>query len=438
MTNVRGQISFIDLNDGKSLALNLEANQPLTQILNLDGETESDKFNPNYKVSPFLVINPVLFVSGYTDNMISHIAATPYWTVNGSPVNVYDSRNTRAVNPSTGEPYFSATDVLFSTVNPYTLTIKSNELMSAGALDIKCVLEYYDDDTELTTPLSATITIRQISVNEGMLNTMIYSKSGGTIFRNKSTEQVDPIVLHCDMYRGGSIDNTDVNYDWYRQDNPNDPSDDYPWYKIVNAAPSGDPGYIDDPTLGRIGYWVKNSTISINQGGNELTITKDAVTNYDAFMCICTDTSEQSTAGNHAPSVPIDILDYTDPFSLEFETPAGTLITRGTEYSDTTASIYQNGAKLSDAFHNACRFVWTKYNKLGVIATGTASSSDPNYYEDYKFKKSNGALVPDDSWGLVSGTYCLSALGSAGGRSLRVYRDEVVVKSTFRLEVIIP
>lgn len=451
MSKVRGQISFLDLNDGKSLMLSLESNQAGIQIFNVDAEQQSDRYAPDYSVSPYLVLSPVLFVSGELTNQISHAATTPYWTINNIPVNQYENRSARA--QTGGIDNFSSNEVLFATSSPYELTIKSNELFDNGALVVKCALEYYDDDTHLATPLTTSITIQQLSVAEGMLNAMIFSKSGGTIFRNKETETVDDIVLHCDMYRGGTIDNTNVLYAWYRQDNPDDASDDYQWYKLFasQAAAEADPNYesspqphIEDPTLGDVGIWIIDGTTVIVDSStpNEITIKPDAVTNYDAFMCICTDNdSGQSTYGNHAPTVPINILDYTDPYSIEFQSPAGTTLTRGTESLDTTVVIYQNGEPLSSSKHNACTYTWTKHDKNGNIATGTAVSTDANYYIDHKFTKNGGQLVPDEGagrWGTHDGTYSLVATGSNGGRIVTVYKEEISVKSIFKVEVLIP
>ena len=458
MSKVRGQISFIDLNDGKSLMLSLEANQPSIQIFNVDAEQTSDKYAPDYTVSPYLVLSPVLFVSGELTNQISHAATTPYWTINGVPVNQYDNRNSRA--QTSGVDNFKSDEVLFATSSPYELTIKVNEssagyspLFVNGAMVIKCALEYYDDDTTLSTPLTTSITIQQLAVAEGMLNAMIYSKSGGTMFINKETNTVDDIVLHCDMYRGGNIDNTNVVYSWYRQDDPDDPTDDYQWYKLFasQAAAEADPNYssspqphIADPTLGDVGIWIIDGITVIvgSSTPNEITIKPAAVTNYDAFMCICTDNdSSQSTYGNHAPTVPINILDYTDPYTIEFQSPAGTTMTRGTDYLDTTVVIYQNGDPLTATKHNACTYTWTKHDKNGVIATGTATSSDANYYLDHKFTMSGSTLVPDEGtgrWGTHDGTYSLVATGSNNGRSLRVYKEEISIKSIFKVEILIP
>ena len=53
MANIaRGQITVVDLNDGKTLNMFLSSNQAATQIYNVDNQT----YTPNYTVSPFLVI----------------------------------------------------------------------------------------------------------------------------------------------------------------------------------------------------------------------------------------------------------------------------------------------------------------------------------------------------------------------------------------------
>lgn len=470
MTKARGQISFVDLNDGKSIMASLDTNQSPTQIHNVDApaynaEHDYDEgdagyeatFIPDYTESPYLVVSPVIFVSGMSGNQVSSLARTPYWTINGVAVNgsAAGARNTRA--QTGGVDNFPAAKVIFSTTAPYTLTIKSNEYMEEGVLDIRCQMEYLDDQTGLETPLSARTSIQQLSVAMGTLSAAIYSMSGTKSFVNKDIVSNSNIVLHCDMYRGGHIDNEDVDYAWFRHDNPDDASDDYAWYKIVSAVPTSDPTYdandhsIIDPVLGKVGYWVKDSTIvikdddgTVNISGNNITITPDAVTNYDAFMCTCKDTDSESssTYGVSIGTVPIDITDYTDPISIEFYTPAGTSLVRGQDSLDATVQIFMDGVQFTTAQYNACTFTWVKRKKDGTLATGTGTPAS-DYKENYKWKRNaQQELVVDDTdtsdrtaWHISDGTYCRIALGSKGGRNLTVYRDEINLKGTFDVEV---
>ncbi|MFR9547098.1 MAG: hypothetical protein SNJ29_16210 [Rikenellaceae bacterium] len=99
----RGQITIVDLNDGKSINLYLGSNQATTQIFN----QENSSYTPNYTASPYLVITPEVFVSGVTTNQISRLKGVPTWKINGS----------------TTLTTYGATA---ATSSPYTLTIKQN------------------------------------------------------------------------------------------------------------------------------------------------------------------------------------------------------------------------------------------------------------------------------------------------------------------------
>ena len=55
MANIaRGQITIVDLNDGKSVNLFISSSKPATQIYDKDTKA----YTPNYTVSPFNVLTP--------------------------------------------------------------------------------------------------------------------------------------------------------------------------------------------------------------------------------------------------------------------------------------------------------------------------------------------------------------------------------------------
>ena len=134
----RGQITIVDLNDGKSINLFLSSNQPATQIFN----KENSSYNPSYASSPYLVISPEVYVSGSTDNQVAHLLGTPVWKINGS----------------TDLSAFSATA---ETTSPYTLTIKKN-LTSVTQLTIECTVTYVDPETTAQTVAKALFTVTKV------------------------------------------------------------------------------------------------------------------------------------------------------------------------------------------------------------------------------------------------------------------------------------
>ena len=69
----RGQITIVDLTDGKSINLYLGSNVALTQIYNKENST----YSPNWAASPFLVITPEVYVTGVATNQISRLKGPP-------------------------------------------------------------------------------------------------------------------------------------------------------------------------------------------------------------------------------------------------------------------------------------------------------------------------------------------------------------------------
>ncbi|GAK36548.1 hypothetical protein JCM15093_1719 [Bacteroides graminisolvens DSM 19988 = JCM 15093] len=76
----RGQITIVDLNDGKSINLYLGSNVATTQIFN----KENSSYVPNWTASPFLVITPEVYVTGVGTNQVSRLKGVPVWKINGS------------------------------------------------------------------------------------------------------------------------------------------------------------------------------------------------------------------------------------------------------------------------------------------------------------------------------------------------------------------
>ncbi|MEG0455963.1 MAG: hypothetical protein RR559_11570 [Bacteroides sp.] len=69
----RGQITIVDLNDGKSINLYLGSNVATTQIFN----KENSSYVPNWTLSPFLVVTPEVYVTGVATNQISRLKGIP-------------------------------------------------------------------------------------------------------------------------------------------------------------------------------------------------------------------------------------------------------------------------------------------------------------------------------------------------------------------------
>lgn len=123
------------------------------------------------------------------------------------------------------------------------------------------------------------------------------------------------------MWRGSTIDNTNVTYKWYKLGSGN-------WTEITSANAGGITGYTT----------------------NEITIPESAVLNFDSFKCTIKDTDAASGTYNTTVSDIISFADMSDPYQVEITAPAGTTLTSGLTSTILTVNCWQNGELLPDSF----------------------------------------------------------------------------------------
>ena len=253
----RGQITIVDLSDGKSINLYLGSNVALTQIFN----KENSSYTPNWSVSPFLVITPEVYVTGVSTNQISRLKGPPTWKINGS----------------TSLTTYGATA---SATAPYALTIKNN-MASYAQMHVECEVVYVDPDTTAETKAKASVSFAKTE-NMGQLICAIAYAPNGTVFKNDS---VSTLKAHCDMWRGSTIDNTLVAYKWYKLGSG-------VWTEITSGNAAGITGYTS----------------------NEITIPASAVLNFESFKCEIRDNDPASGTYNTTVADIISFADMSDPY----------------------------------------------------------------------------------------------------------------------------
>lgn len=316
-TITRGQITIVDLNDGKSINLYLGSNHPTTQIFN----KENSSYTPNWVASPYLVITPEVFVTGVATNQVSRLKGAPIWKINGS--------TTLATYGATA-----------ATTSPYGLTIKNN-MSSVNQLQIECEVTYVDSDTSAETKAKAQITFSK-SINTGQTIRAIAYAPNGTIFKNGAAPT---LKARCDLWRGSTIDATNVSYSWQKLGNGT-------WTTIISSNAAGITGYTS----------------------SEITIPESAVLNFESFKCIIKDTDSASGTHNSSVSDIISFADMSDPYQVEISAPSGTTLTSGMTSTTLTVNIWQNGALLSADFFEGATCKWRKFNKAGVQDTSWGTS----------------------------------------------------------------
>ncbi len=313
----RGQITIVDLSDGKSINLYLGSNVAATQIFNKENST----YTPNWTASPYLVITPEVYVTGVSTNQVARLKGPPTWKINGSAtLTTYGA--TAAVTA------------------PYALTIKNN-MASYAQMQVECEVVYVDPDSTAETKAKAVITYTKTE-NAGQLICAIAYAPLGTVFKN---DNVTTLKAHCDMWRGSTIDNTNVSYKWYRLGSG-------VWTEITSTNAQGITGYTT----------------------NEITIPEAAVLNFESFKCEIRDNDPASGTYNTTVADIISFADMSDPYQVEITTPQGTTLTSGLTSTTLTANCWQNGALLPDSFFTGATCRWRKFNKLGVLDTAWGSS----------------------------------------------------------------
>ncbi len=313
----RGQITIVDLSDGKSINLYLGSNVATTQIFN----KENSSYVPNWTASPFLVITPEVYVTGVATNQVARLKGVPVWKINGSTT-------------------LSTYGATAGTASPYALTIKNN-MTSVNQLQVECEVIYVDPDTSAETKAKTSITYTK-TTNAGQLICAIAYAPLGTVFKNGASAT---LKAHCDMWRGSTIDNTNVTYKWFKLGSGT-------WAEITSTNAGGITGYTT----------------------NEITIPEAAVLNFESFKCEIKDTDAASGTYNTSVSDIISFADMSDPYQVEITTPQGTTLTSGLTSTTLTTQCWQNGVLLPDSFFTGATCKWRKFNKLGVqdTAWGTA------------------------------------------------------------------
>ncbi len=316
-TITRGQITIVDLNDGKSINLYLGSNVAMTQIFN----KENSSYVPNWSTTPYLVVTPEVFVTGVSTNQVSRLKGTPTWKINGS----------------TTLASFGATA---ATTAPYALTIKNN-MTNINQLQVECEVIYVDPDTTAETKAKTQIAFTK-SVNTGQSIRAIAYAPNGTIFKNGDSAT---LKAHCDLWRGSTIDNTNVTYSWQKLGNG-------VWTTITTTNAAGITGYTS----------------------NEITIPESAVLNFESFKCIIKDTDSGSGTYNSSVSDIISFADMSDPYQVEITAPSGTTLTSGMTSTSLTVNVWQNGTLLPATFFEGATCKWRKFNKSGTQDTTWGTS----------------------------------------------------------------
>ena len=315
-----GQITIVDLNDGRALQSYTQASLGDTQLYTPDTRT----YTPDYTATP-LEVTAKIFLSGYASDQAPGANCTAWkWVVNGDEVT-------------------ASTTGLSFTKN--VLTVSSNISAVTKRLDIRWECELHDPVTQAVTKVEGykTLTLVQSAGATGMV--VIECPDGDTFDRGNVAGTLRAVAR---LYRGASVDVTVRNPVWEVLDSANGG-----WRALAAAHHTGPDA----------------------SGRCTLTVKPSEVLNFQTFRCTLTD----SESGEKFSNI-VTFYDATDRSSVEVYTLTGNVIKNGQGDTDIYARVWRDGVKVEDidtpADDRKYTYRWTKYNANGLPENWAGTTSN--------------------------------------------------------------
>lgn len=447
---MNGQVTILDQLDTTAISATMESNKSLTQLYN----TEDNKLNPDWSISPYLVLTPGLWAGDTEDNLLisqkDHIKDFK-WTKNGLLIE-------NSVTHVIGEDF--------------TLTIKTNELTLNPNIRYAISGVYIDPLTEGETPFYASLSFVRVETS-GVTIQAIMTYPLGSIFKN---DDISYLKAHCDMWRGSYIDNTDVSYKWfiekpgvfppknttaeaksgsnvltltntigmvrgseirlfgstYRVASVNSDTQIALQSELTNDVPIGtnivNPYYDSDGGEGWALITNENTFGGISgYTTNEITIPEGAVVNYATFKCVIRDLDSKSITYNDTVYATASFLDQQDPLQIFFDTPEGTIFKNSQGTITITAEVWRNGEEL-DLDGSRWIYDWIQYDQNGlVVPTFNRINKTIMIVPDDVYQKSNFEVRLRDQYDniVAKGRITIADLID-GASSLAIYTRDML------------
>lgn len=447
---MNGQVTILDQLDTTAISATMESNKSLTQLYN----TEDNKLNPDWSISPYLVLTPGLWAGDTEDNLLisqkDHIKDFK-WTKNGLLIEN------------------SATHVIGE---DFTLTIKTNELTLNPNIRYAISGVYIDPLTEGETPFYASLSFVRVETS-GVTIQAIMTYPLGSIFKN---DDISYLKAHCDMWRGSYIDNTDVSYKWfiekpgvfppknttaeaklgsnvltltdtigmvrgseirlfgstYRVASVNSDTQIALQSNLTNDVPIGtnivNPYYDSDGGEGWALITNENTFGGISgYTTNEITIPEGAVVNYATFKCVIRDLDSKSITYNDTVYATASFLDQQDPLQIFFDTPEGTIFKNNQGTITIEAEVWRNGEEL-DLDGSRWIYDWIQYDQNGlVVPTFNRINKTIMIVPDDVYQKSNFEVRLRDQYDniVAKGRITIADLID-GASSLAIYTRDML------------
>lgn len=343
-----------DFNDAISLSGYIGSNLAHSQIYTPD----NGSYTPDWS-STNLVLTPQLYVTSTTADVIATPAVTSatWYQDSETSTNVITTGSNYTVNS-----------------NNHELTVKNNVLAGRNNIKFICVVVYHDSTTNLDLTHKMDISFTLVKSGSGIADAICVAEEGN-IFKNGN---IASLKATCDLWRGSTIDDSDVSYQWYLRDTSvtTDQGAGIGWKLLTNTT----------------GFYTGVAT-------REITVYPNAVPNVATFKCVITDTA---TGANNAKYYDtITFTDLSDNIQLTIVSSGGDTFVNGQGSTVLTARLFQGGAEIDTTTPYTYTYKWYKYDQ-----------------------NSNPVL----DWGGTGVNYKL-------GKTLNVGSSDVDVKATFRCEV---
>lgn len=327
-----GQITITDFNDALSLACYISSNLAKTQVYNPDNSS----FVPSWKTTN-LILTPSLQKLGSSGDVIASAEVSNvkwYEIVDGG---------TKTLITSAGKYTLTGT-------KSHILTVKDNVLLSnKHAVDYIVELTYSDPATSFSIGAQASITFSKVS-SGGAANVAVATTPQGNMFKNDKITFLD---AKCELYRGSSLDTTDLSYQWYKQDGSvaTDQGGGIGWRKLTSSNAEGCTGYT----------------------AQVMKVHCNAVDSFAVFKCVIKDTDATSPTLNQTFFDSVSFVDILDPIAIQVESSGGTVFKNGQGTTTLKARLFRDGAEI-DAAGTSYAYRWYKYTKDGTLSPNFGGS----------------------------------------------------------------
>lgn len=314
-----GQITIVDLNDGKAVQCFTQASKGETQIFTPD----TGIYTPNYSSSAPNVITARVYVTGSSTDQAPTAACTAWaWKVDGA-----------TVTPVSGKPF--------------QLNIVNNIPSNGSVKNIEWSCTYTDPETKATTKCIGYKTISLAKSGGALQTVQIETPDGNTFDSSNSGKTLRAIAK---FFRGNVQDTTLTSMTW----------------EVLNVS---------------AGTWsaVAASNATISNGVSTLQVTANDVLNFQTFRCTVKDGNDTANAivtfFDASDPYVVEVYSLTGDKIVNGQ-QSTELFAR--LWKD--GKMVEDGSAVKADSNHASNYTykWTKYNSNGVATNWNGTTSPVN------------------------------------------------------------